>query len=261
MLHFFKKPSVLDATTANNIQLTFQWALDNFDSQFFSNATVLVQPTREYFPDRTNNEVDMARALCARILSFSGLSHWPFQVILPHAFAPEMPQLLGLNTKQRQSPNASTPVKTTCITSSTVTRADVLEKTLDISYASAMMKKPMDLVGSMSKSIAQHFLYQSQLDLPHGPESFDATAEILSIFMGFGIMIANSAYTFRGGCGHCYDPKANRAAALSEDEAIYCLALFCHHKKIPNKQVTTALKGYLRGRFRKARKQVCESIR
>jgi hypothetical protein len=152
------------------------------------------------------------------------------------------------------------PLKTSGISSTTVTSTDILEPTLDISYASAMMKQPMDLVGSMSKSITQHFLYQSQLELPNGPESFDATAEILSIFMGFGIMIANTAYTFRGGCGRCYDPRANRTAALSEDEAIYCLALFCHHKQITNKQVTALLKGYLRGRFRKARKQVAALV-
>lgn len=87
-------------------------------------------------------------------------------------------------------------------------------------------------------------------------ESFDATSELLAVFMGFGIMIANSAYTFRGSCARCYDPRANRNAALSEDEAIYCLALFCHLKNIENKRVTRYLKGYLRGSFKKARKQV-----
>ncbi|WP_185236107.1 hypothetical protein [Teredinibacter franksiae] len=260
MLHLFKKPVVVDPTTAKNLQLTFQWALDNFDNPYFSSATVLVQPTREYFPDRADNETDMARALCTRILRYSGLSHWPFKVVLPQAFSPEMPPLLRLNTQLRQPTNSSTPLKTSGISSTTVTSTDILEPTLDISYASAMMKQPMDLVGSMSKSITQHFLYQSQLELPNGPESFDATAEILSIFMGFGIMIANTAYTFRGGCGRCYDPRANRTAALSEDEAIYCLALFCHHKQIANKQVTASLKGYLRGRFRKARKQVAALV-
>ncbi|TVZ41808.1 hypothetical protein P886_1158 [Alteromonadaceae bacterium 2753L.S.0a.02] len=241
MFPFLKPPQIVDPDTASALQSTFDWALESFDSDYFANTAGLIHPSREYFPDRADNELDMARALCKRICEYAGLSQWPFTVQAPQYFEAQMPPLLGLTSQ--------TPPQNTQEVAS-------VQHTLEISYASAMMKKPMDLVGSMSKNIAQHYLYQSQRIPPAGPESFDAAAEIIAIAMGFGIFIANSAYTFRGSCARCYDPRANRTAALSEDEAIYTLALFCHYKKIPNKEVTPSLKNYLRGRFKKARKQL-----
>ena len=142
------------------------------------------------------------------------------------------------------------------ITSNSEETMNISSQSLDISYSNEMMKKPMDLVGSMSKHIAQHYLYQSQLTLPLGPESFDAMAELLTIFMGFGVFIANSAYTFRGSCARCYDPRANRSAALTEGEAIYGLALFCYYKKIHVRDVLPSLKSYLRPSLKKALKQI-----
>ncbi|SMF31815.1 hypothetical protein SAMN02745866_02115 [Alteromonadaceae bacterium Bs31] len=262
MFSIFNKAQIVEPLIAKNLHLSFAWALDNFDRSFFNNTTVLVLPTREFFPDRADNELDMARALCSRILKYAGIADWPFKLVLPHEFSPQMPPVLNLETRQRQDNEIQEQHATTIIGSSNqqgAEEATALSPVLEISYISAMMKKPMDLVGSMSKNIAQHYLFQAQITPPAGPESFDASAEILAIFMGFGIMIANSAYTFRGSCARCYDPRANRTAALSEDEAVYCLALFCHYKKIDSKEVTPSLKNYLRASFKKARKQIARN--
>lgn len=248
MLSLLKKAQVVDDQTAEALRQSFEWVLEHFNQDFFYNKTVLVHPTREYFPDRANNELDMAKALCARIQKYTGLERWPFALVPPQQLSRDMPPLLGLSSQQRGAEQTEA--------GNLLSATEVLSPKLEISYASAMMKKPMDLVGAMSNNIAQHMLYQSQLQPPAGPQSFYATAEVLAISMGFGIFIANSAYTFRGSCARCYDPRANRTAAISEDEAIYCLALFCHYKKIENKQVLPSLKGYLRSRLKKARKQV-----
>jgi len=241
---FFKSSPLVDPTTAAALQETFDWALERFDKTAFLESTQLVHPTREYFPDRADNELDMARALCQRICQYAGLSHWPFVVREPEKFSAQLPPLLHLDTQHRQPEQLSAPEA---------------QGELEVVYSSAMMRKPMDLVGSMSKNIAQHFLHQSQQVPPAGPESFDAAAEVIAIMMGFGLFIANSAYTFRGSCARCYDPRANRAPALSEDEAIYTLALFCHHKNLPNKDVTPSLKNYLRRSFKKARRQIART--
>lgn len=245
MFSLLKPARLLDDATADALHNTFEWALEQFDKVYFFQSTRLIHPTRDDFPDKANNAEDMARALCARICEYAGLSHWPFTVQAPQQFSGQIPPLLGLDTHSRQQETAQ-PTGS--------------QPGLEISYANEMMRKPMDLVGSMSKNIAQHFLHQSQLIPPAGPESFDATAEVIATMMGFGLFIANSAYTFRGSCARCYDPRANRAAALSEDEAIYTLALFCHYKNIPNKDVTPSLKSYLRGAFKKARKQVARRL-
>ena len=97
---------------------------------------------------------------------------------------------------------------------------------------------------------------QSQQIPPGGATYFNASTEIVAIFMGFGVMMANSAYTFRGGCGSCYNAQANRQATLSEENVIFALALFCRLKGIKTADATRHLKGYLRTNFKQALKQI-----
>lgn len=241
MFSIFTKPRVVEDQTANNIFAVFQWALENFDATAFVRSTDLVKPTRESFPDRADNELDMVKNAYARVLQYSGLASWPFVLVPQQQVAAAAPPRLTLQTTQRANNS-----------SAVVASNDVLM----VSYSAPMLKKPMDLVASMSKAVAQHYLYQTGLVPPAGLESFNETSEILSVFMGFGVLVANSAYTFRGSCARCYDPNANRVAALSESEAIFCLAVFGVLKEIPNKQITVLLKPYLRTTYKKAVKQV-----
>ncbi len=258
MHNFFKTPDAIDAGTADNIFEYFHWLIDNFYATTFINYTQLVLPNSAFFPDKTNNEFDMANTLCNRILEYSGLTHWPFKMVPPDQFHLEQPPLLALDCSTR-------PYTFDAETEKEI--SDNSAEQLLLSYSSAMMKKPMDLVASMSNLVAQHYLLQSQQTPPAGPESFNETAEIISIFMGFGVMVANSAYTFRGSCASCYDARANRSAALSENEAVFSLALFTLLKEIPASRATAELKPYLRGTFKKSIKQIkandtaCQSLR
>ncbi|MBX2859235.1 MAG: hypothetical protein KTR17_11285, partial [Cellvibrionaceae bacterium] len=203
MLAIFS-PKLIDKYSADSLLAHFQWFLQNFDGEYFYRYTDLVYPTRASFPDQASKELDMAKSLCSRIMKYSGLSHLPIKLVPPQELIHEMPPVLNIDVAKRGSLQFSQ------------SRAAVsTHQHLEISYSGAMMKKPMDLVATMSKHIAQHYLFQSQLIPPLGMESFDATSELLAVFMGFGIMIANSAYTFRGSCARCYDPRANRNAALS----------------------------------------------
>jgi len=99
-------------------------------------------------------------------------------------------------------------------------------------------------------------LWQSQLSPPGGLEYFEQASEVLAHFSGFGLMLTNSAYTYRGGCGRCYNPRANRQASLSESESVYALALFCYLKQVPASAVFKYLKPHLKGSYKLALKQI-----
>ena len=119
----------------------------------------------------------MAKTICQRILEYSGLAHWPFKMVPWDQFHQNSPPLLELDCSVRPyTPGAETTKEIAANNS----------EQLLLSYSSAMMKKPMDLVASMSNLVAQHYLLQSRQIPPAGPESFNETAEIISIFMGFG---------------------------------------------------------------------------
>ena len=95
---------------------------------------------------------------------------------------------------------------------------------------------------------------------PGGVQYWPQATELLAVYLGFGLMFANSAFTFRGGCGSCYNPAANRDAYLSEQEATYALAIFAVLKGISNSTVTRHLKSHLRGFYKKAAKEVNQRL-
>ena len=249
MLSLFQPKDILDANASNSIFEIFSWALDNFDANTFANETQLILPNSRFFPDKADNEWDMANAIKNRVLDYAGLKHWPFKLVTPSEFVNAVPPQYLLDCNSRNN----TPL------TENSTPSDSSHESLLLSYSSAMLKKPMDFVASMSGLVSQHYLLQSGHVPPAGQESFNETAEILSVFMGFGLLMANSAYTFRGSCAKCYDPRANRNAALPENEVIYALALFCCLKNISYKEVSQPLKPYLRATLKKSIKQIQRS--
>ena len=97
MLNIFKTPHVIQEVTADNIFESFHWVIDNFDASTFINHTQLVLPNSTFFPDKTNNEFDMAKTICQRILEYSGLAHWPFKMVPWDQFHQNSPPLLELD--------------------------------------------------------------------------------------------------------------------------------------------------------------------
>ena len=82
--------------------------------------------------------------------------------------------------------------------------------------------------------------------------------ELLSIYLGFGIPMTNSAFSFAGGCGSCSKRAAQRQAFLSQDESLFALAIFCNLKQIETKTVIQALKPHLKKLYKRANHQLKE---
>jgi hypothetical protein len=127
---------------------------------------------------------------------------------------------------------------------------------LQIAYNPQQVNNPEGLVASFAHTLAHHLGQMAKTRPPSGPEYWPEITELLAIYLGFGLMFANSAFTFRGSCGSCYNPAANRHAALSETEATYALAIFCVLKDVSVPEVTPHLKKHLRAFFRRAVKDV-----
>lgn len=153
---------------------------------------------------------------------------------------------LGLPSIKRNSSSDQTEA-------ATVFSADAV---LPLSYQPQQTLKPEDLSSSFAHLLAQHMVAQSQQLPPGGRDYFIEATEVVAIFMGFGVMMVNSAYAFKGGCGSCYNASANRQASLSENEVVFALAVFCQLKNIPTRQATAHLKPHLRASFKRAVKQI-----
>jgi len=246
MLNFFKTKPLLTDEDAKWIIDTFHWALTHFDHEEFFSRSVLVEPSDKFFPGQVDSHQAMASTVFQSTLKYSGLAHWPMQLVHPASFNSQPPAFLGLDfsagIKRNSSTQPCTPLRS--------------EYPLSITYNLNQTLKPEDLSASFAHYISQHLLAQSQLEPLGGKQYFAQATEIIAVFMGFGILMANSAYTFRGSCGRCYNADANRHATLSEDKIVFALALFCRLKGIESAKVTKHLKKYLRTLFKQAMKQL-----
>ncbi|NVJ59280.1 MAG: hypothetical protein HWE27_02765 [Gammaproteobacteria bacterium] len=127
-------------------------------------------------------------------------------------------------------------------------------RALQFIYHRQQLVFPEALVAHFAQNLSSVLIGQSQTAPPGGKDYLPMTAELMGVFMGFGIMFANSAVVQRsGGCGGCGGGQAPaRNVFLSENEVTYALAVFCFYQNIKYKQVSKYLKKHLKGFFKSA---------
>jgi len=238
--NLFKKTPVLDESAINWLHQAYAWCFRHFNRSVFENHTILVIPNDTHFPGSEHHLDGMANLIFTHVQRYAGLTHWPCQV---------------------DDATRLTSIETPKIKTIGVLRDDDQANSLQleeetpvfvIPYNPHQVGNPEALIASYAHILAYYLGTMAKDAPPNGKEYWPQATEVLAIFMGFGLMFANSAYTFRGGCGSCYNPLANRDAALSEHEATYALAMFAVLKKINNQQVLPHLKKYLRGFYKRA---------
>jgi len=243
MISLFRSRPLIEQESAEWIFETFEWALRYFDHHEFFKRSRLIQPTNEFFAGNVDNVHHKAENIYRHTLNYTGLVHWPFELQKPELYQTVPTSQFAFFGVKRDSVNRNLPVITS-------------ETPLYISYNPQQTLKPENLSSTFAHVMAQHLVVQSQQYPPGGTDYFAEGTEVLAIFMGFGVMFANSAYTFRSGCGSCYNGQSVRQATLTEDEVIFSLALYCRLKKIPTTEATRHLKKYLKSSFKRAVKQI-----
>jgi len=226
----------------------YRWALENFDSEEFYQRTALIQPDNRFFPGDVSSVEEKAENIFKHSLKYAGLEHWPIRLEHTNLQNQQRLESFGLEKIARNSQFQS---KSQALSESINT-----PHTIEISYNRQLTLKPEDLASHFSHMFAMHLLKEANQPPPGGIDYAVEASEVLAVFMGFGVLFSNSAYTFRGGCGSCYNASANRQASLSESEILFALAVFCHLKKIDTKTATQGLKKHLRSSFTIARRQV-----
>ncbi len=243
----FNKQPVVDASSSEWIFDAFGWALQNFDADLFYSDTVLVRPTNEFFPDKVNSVQGMAESIFERVKGYAGVSHWP-TVVQDQSMCQLTESQQVLIQGALRGPNGIA--------------AESLEDSqrLVIPYNPQQINNPEGMIATYAHILSHNMGRIVRVPPPGGIDYWPQATELLAVFLGFGFMFANSAYNFRGGCGSCYNPYAQRDAYLSEVEATYALALFCTLKSISNADVTPHLKGHLRGTYRQSIKEISDKI-
>ncbi len=239
---FTEKP-VLEEESIQWILDAFSWSLENFNADFFYQHSVLVIPDNQFFSGRADSEQGMAQLIFNNVKRYAGISHWPTRVQDQALCA--IPNAPSFEVKG--------PLR---IADGVVDESLADEQYLQVPFNPQQINNPEGMIATFAHIVAHYMGQMASRPPPGGVEYWPHVTEILAIYLGFGLMFANSAYTFRGSCASCYNPLANRDAYLTEQQSTYALAVFAVLKGIPNSAVTRHLKSHLKGFYKRAVKDI-----
>jgi hypothetical protein len=244
---FFKTKPVVDEVSREWIFDTFSWCIDQLDGEFFKSNSELILPDNKFYPGSSTSVEAMAEVIFANTSKYAGMTSWPIKLVSADNYQQKpMSQLFFESTLRGESCKVAN-------------KATV--PTIDIAFHSSQLSQPQDLIAYLVQKQASILVSQHGIIAPGGTESLAQTIDLVACFMGFGVIFANTAYQFRGGCGSCNNVNLNRQAALPELETVYALALFSVIKGCDIKPIKKALKSHLYKSFRQAHKEISQYLK
>jgi len=240
----FKKTELLDEEIIQWLFETYEWIFKNFDANVFFQETVLVTPSNKHFPGSSNTADGMANLIFNQVREYAGMQRWPCSVLDENQitnFSQPNIQIEGPLRGRHAQP--------------LITTTD--NQPLIITYHPFQLKDPEVLIASFAHTLAFYLGLSAKEPPPGGSENLPHATELLAIFMGFGVIMANSANTRKiRSCGSCSGPAIERTNYLSQFDTCYALAIFTLLLGISKDDVLFSLKKNLRPFFKKAIKDV-----
>lgn len=225
----------------------YDWALRNFDREIFFNTTPLVKPSNEFFPGQGGSAQEVADLIYQRVAQYAGMSHWPIRAMdVTHwdgQTAPQLPMTGALRVAQPQDVAAlDSPVQAVAL------------------YSPEQLRDPEVVIANFAHTLAHYLGGMAAEAPPGGSENWPHVTELLAVFLGFGLMMANSAFTTKiRSCSSCASPAVERTNFLSQYDITYALAIFAVLKDIPRAEVLSHLKGTLHAFYKKAHKEAANN--
>ena len=219
---FFQKQPLLHDEAVEMLFDLYAWCFERFGAAEFQNR-VLVLPNNHYFPGTEQTAEGMAALILERVKDYAGVPEWPLRA--ENGFSHADDALL-----EDQSGSQGRVVF----------------------YNPQQLANPQALIANYAHHLA-HYLAMDSASPPPGDETqwLQAT-EVVAIFLGFGLMFANTALAAPRSCASCRPPGMDRQGALSQYEATYALAIFCTLKGLDEREVSANLKKTLRSFFKRA---------
>lgn len=236
---------MLDEGTTDWIFDTFAWALESFGTDVFYQHTDLVLPNDDFFPDPVDQMDDIAEGLFTAVRKQAGMEEWPCRLVAQEEDAdPHVgPALLIQGTPGGPA--------------GTFSMSGGKNPTVEITYNPSQLSRPEALIATFAHELA-HYLVHSVKTLPPGGEEFEEHAtDLVAVFMGFGVFLSNSAFSFSQYTDVDVQGWETYAQGyLSESELTYCLAVFMHLKNIDRAGVEPYLDRNLRKVLKTATKEM-----
>jgi hypothetical protein len=204
--------SFLDASRRDWQFDVFAWLLRNCSGYPKFLETTLVLPIEDHFPERGMNGHAGVAALFRRVRDHAGMSDWPCAV------EPETPQRHWVSDSSSRIPV--------------------------ITYEPGALE-PSSLVATFAHELARYLTDTFEERPPGGADLNEPAVDVATVFMGFGLFMANSAFE-------------NTRHELNEGEMVHALAIFCMLRKMPPESVDRYLNPHLRKYLRLAARDLAQ---
>jgi len=234
---FGNKPKLLDDESIHWMLDVFAWASMNLNQRKLKIATALIYPNNKYFPGTGNDVADMATLIFSQVKTFAGIE--------------------SVSCDLQNEEGISIDVKT----ESVGTGSSLMENNekLIFRYHTHTLNNPEVLIASFAHQIAYSIVATAHTPPPGGTDNSPHAAELLAVFMGFGLIMANTANTQKiRSCGSCSGPAVERESFLSQYDITYALAVFSTCNNLPVKEVTPHLKKSLQVFYKKSCKEILD---
>jgi len=226
---FLKPPQLLDEITVQWMFDSFAWALRNFDARLFVDQTILVTPSNEHFPGRESSAEGMARLVFERVRLYAGMRHWPCRLVDEAAVEGLPLALPGDGLTRSMAETEAAPLDAA--------------QALPVIYRPDQLRDPEVMIAHFAHTLAHYLGATAGEPPPGGEENWPHVTELLAVFMGFGVAMADSAHTAKiRSCGSCSGPAVERENYLSQFDVTYALAIFCNLKDIPTREAGRTLR-------------------
>lgn len=125
-----------------------------------------------------------------------------------------------------------------------------------IRYSSQMLRDPDALAATFAHELC-HYLLVNAGDPPGGPELLEHATDCAAVYIGFGVLLSNSARSFEQfNDGEWSGWRSSANGYLSEQALVTATALFAALHAYDTGKANDALKPYLRSDMKKASKAI-----
>lgn len=243
-MSFFSRKPVLDEGTTRWVFDAYAWALESFGSDIFFQHTSLILPNDEFFPETLDGVDDVAETLFTRVREYAGMTDWPCRLVAQEEDAdPHIaPAVVIQGAPSGPAGTFWTGGK---------------HNEVQITYNPSQLRRPEALIATFAHELAHYLGHSVEKEPPGGPDFEEYATDLLAVFMGFGVFLANSAFTFQQYTDVDSQGWSMRQQGyLSERQLTYALAIFVALKEIDGETVEPYLDRSLRKVLRKSLKEL-----
>jgi hypothetical protein len=242
MLGWFRRGTLLGSELTQWQFDCFGWLLRHTGGMDALKARPLVQPTPRFFPDRGMHGHAMAEAMFARVRGYAGMADWPCELRM-----------------QEDDPNplVSTALLVKNSPSSPAGTFRATDEGALITYHPQRLSDPMSLVATFAHELAHYRTAGCPEPPPGGWDVWEHATDLAAVFLGFGLFLANSRFSFsQHSDGQTMGWKWRQQGYVSEPEILHMHAIRCVLLGTPPRETLEHLKPALRGIYKRVQRDV-----